>query len=65
MKVTVNKKALQKTFPKLMISSDGDIVYFPGKGMLLSDTRKQLYWGSWVMDYFVDFNGSITLQNED
>jgi hypothetical protein len=64
-----------KPFPKSMIATDpsdnadGTIVYFtkPESGVIIYTPSNYKYVGyksdTFIMKYFTDFNGSITLQN--
>lgn len=73
MKVEVNEldKKQIKAFPKLMGTKNGYIVLFskPEKGVCLKKPESTAdiigsYYDEWNMDYFEDFNGSITLSND-
>jgi hypothetical protein len=69
MKVTVKEPSNGKSFPKLMVSSIGEIVFFQDEdyGILLLPgdtalTGKQ--FSDWDIEDFKDFYGEITLSNE-
>ena len=69
-KVTVGEQKPQNKdeFPKLMISDNGRIVCFvsSSSGFLLNeiDGDSPHYSNIWQIENFTDYNGSITLQNE-
>lgn len=59
-----------KSFPKLMISNVGSVVYFTRKerGILVfkgegTDDKVGDYSTCWDMEFFSDFSGTITLKN--
>ena len=70
MKVTVNEESKEKGFPKLMINDDSDLIVLMtelGKGVVVRvDGHNPVgcYVDCWIMDYFKDFNGTVTLQND-
>lgn len=73
MKISLNKSSgnTETPFPKLMQSlSSHAIVFFweSGKGTVLSSIYHKYLIGNyneaWQMEHFVDFKGSITLEND-
>lgn len=66
-KVTFQKNETEsnKTYPKLMVSDSGTIVYFTSDrcGVALNDDRFTDYGIEWNMQFFTDYNEPITLQN--
>lgn len=75
-KVTVGEQKTQneKPFPKLMIHIDGTITYFlePSIGIHLNkvkdyfpDVYNKKCHTQISMVHYVDYNGTVTLQNED
>jgi len=74
MKVTVNEKTkkTEKPFPKLMIGKEtGTVVLFSGKncGTIILENKAFNdcgdYFTNLEIDGFTDFDGSITLENEE
>lgn len=70
MKVIVNEESKEKELPKLMIcKNDENLVVFmfgDKQGVVIScKTRYTGYYSEyWVMTDFKDFNGTVTLQND-
>lgn len=73
LKVTIGESKTQseKSFPKLMKSKlTGCIVYFtkPEYGLVVVEGESKSTFDTradgWNMEYFTDFNESITLQND-
>tara|TARA_R110000796_G_C14346063_1_gene410952 strand:+ start:47 stop:262 length:216 start_codon:yes stop_codon:yes gene_type:complete len=68
--VTVSKVEIKgvKPFPKLMIASDGDVVFFTGYevgiSLLKSAGIEHLYSESWNMDVFIDYNEELIIKNK-
>ena len=59
------------SFPKLMISNNGTVVLMneDASGTALTSNRTSFYKvghyaTDWIMGSFVDYNGTITLENE-
>jgi predicted transcriptional regulator len=64
-------ESLEKTFPKMMKTEDGLLVYFtePKEGSVIQDnTRKSWSYGQeskrWDMSGFTDFEGVVELRND-
>ena len=69
MKVTVDKLDKNEIpFPKLMIAEDGDVVFFieDESGVLIHKESSRSGVGyhsnAWVMKFFKDFKGKITIE---
>jgi hypothetical protein len=68
--VEFNQNKKQKSFPKLMISNDGQIVLFiiQSIGTVVysnsNNCKVGYYSNAWNMDIYNDFDGEITLKNE-
>tara|TARA_R110000851_G_scaffold286968_1_gene440876 strand:+ start:908 stop:1123 length:216 start_codon:yes stop_codon:yes gene_type:complete len=68
--VTVVKVEMKevKTFPKLMTSNDGDVVFFTeptiGMSLLTEGINEAFYSKNWNMDLFIDYNEELIIKNK-
>ena len=64
--IATNPHSKSKSFPKIMCSRlNGQIVLFEEeeKGVALNGTDTGIYTTGWNMDFFIDYEGTITLKN--
>jgi hypothetical protein len=64
--ISTNPHSKSKSFPKIMCSKmNGAIVLFEedGKGIALNGPDPGLYSTAWNMDFFIDYDGTVTLKN--
>ena len=62
-------KEADKPFPKLMTNESGLVVFFlaPSSGVVVYPNSRQdigHYANNWLMSFFEDFDGSVTISND-